>query len=87
MQITPDNMQIRSKFSLEIDMDPIFPMIRPDLFYYLFLELFLSDIWRGEREKIKIKLYFPLHQIFRAEDENKIKIDFENKFLWVILVH
>jgi hypothetical protein len=34
-------------------------LFRPDLFYYLFLELFLSDIWRGGREKNKNKALFP----------------------------
>jgi hypothetical protein len=32
--------------------------LRPDLFYYLFLELFLSDIWRGGWGK-KNKTLFP----------------------------
>jgi hypothetical protein len=38
-----------------------------------------GQIWRGGREKNKNKTLFPtsqkcLHQIFRAEDEKKIKI-------------
>jgi hypothetical protein len=60
-------------------------------FLLLASRAFLERHMEGGK-KFKIKLYFPtsqkcLHQIFRPEDEKKIKIYFENKFLWVILVH